>query len=386
MKFIVLAILIVSWSSYSFGSTESDIQDLKKRIEELEKQQEQLLISSSEPKNTVSSFLNNNLTFGGFFDGGYNFISGPDTDTQVVNTSNAIGLNFSADLGSKYRFVGQLVNILSIPLLNEDNNPTTSPKDRTYGSYIPLSVITQSYLEYNFSRLFNLQGGLGFTPFGFALQLREPVLYVRRGGPQITRINLVTPLWSGLHLYGSKAMGDQVAGYNLYTFTPTTVNSQFAGIGGRAWMSSDDDKIISGISGQIGKDDDDTFKTIGVDARFDFYPFQIRSEFIQHLSSEESDDWSAYLEPGYYIYQEELLLYISGDYYYGPTNRSGSPLTGALDPIQKWEYGVGVNWLPTSFTRLRFGLTYNDYIGNRQNVQGQNRDYLSIDLSAGVAF
>lgn len=386
MKFIVLAILLVSWSSFTFGSAESDIQDLKKRIEELEKQQEQLLISSSEPKNTVSSFLNNNLTFGGFFDGGYNFISGPDTDTQVVNTSNAIGLNFSADLGSKYRFVGQLVNILSIPLLNEDNNPTASPKDRTYGTYIPLSVLTQSYLEYNFRRLFNLQGGLGFTPFGFALQLREPVLYVRRGGPQITRINMVTPLWSGLHLYGSKAMGDQVAGYNLYTFTPTTVNSQFAGVGGRAWMSSGDDKIISGISGQIGKDDEATFKTIGADARFDFYPFQIRSEYIQHLSSEESDDWSAYLEPGYYIYQEELLLYISGDYYYGTTNRTGSPLTGAFDPIQKWEYGLGVNWLPTSFTRIRFGLTYNDYIGNRQNLQGQNRDYLGIDLSAGVAF
>lgn len=386
MKFIVTAILVVSWSSYSFSSTESDIQALKKRIEDLEKQQEQLLVSSSEPKNTVSSFLNNNLTFGGYFDGGYNFISGPDTDTQFVNSSNAIGLNFSADIGNKYRFVGQLVNVLTIPLLNPHNDPTTSPKERTYGSYVPLSVITQGYLEYNFSRLFNLQGGVGFTPFGFALQLREPVLYVRRGGPQITRLNLVTPLWSGLHLYGSKSMGEKVAGYDIYTFTPTTVDSQFAGLGARAWMSSDEDRIISGISGQIGKNDDDTFKLLGADARFDFHPFQIRSEFIQQFSSEEGDNWSAYLEPGYFIYQEEILLYISGDYFYGPTNRSGSPISGPLDPIQKWEYSMGVNWLPTSFTRIRFGLTYNDYIGNRQNVQGQNRDYLGIDLSAGVAF
>lgn len=382
----LITILILSWSVWAIGSTESDIAELKKRISDLEIQQEQLLISSSEPKNTVSSFLNDNLTFGGFFDGGYNFIAGPDTDTQVVNSSNAIGLNIAADLGNKYRFVGQMINILQIPLVNQHNDPRGNPKDRTYGSYVPLSIISQGYLEYNFSRMFNLQGGLGFTPFGFALQLREPVLYVRRGGPQITRTNLVTPLWSGLHLYGSKAMGNNEAGYDLYTFTPTTVNSQFAGLGGRAWMSTSDEKIISGVSGQVGKDDDDTFKVVGADARFDLFPFQIRSEFIQQITSEEPDSWSAYIEPGYFIFEEELLFYVSGDYYYGPTNRTGSVTTGALDPIQKWEYGMGLNWLPTSFTRIRFGLTYNDYIGKNSNPSGKNRDYLGIDLSAGVAF
>lgn len=389
MKIFILIFILISGSLHA--ATDKEIEELKKRIEDLEAQQIQLLETVTEPKNSVGSFLNDNLTLGGFFDGGYNFITGPDTKTQWVNNSNALGLNLSADFGKKYRFVTQLVSLFQAPLLNEHNDPSAPavglPKSREYEAVTTLSVITQGYIEYNFNRMFNLQGGVGYIPFGYALQLREPVLYVRKNGPQLVRLNqrLVNNLWSGLHLYGSKPVGTKVYGYNLYTFTPTR-KVHFMGLGGRTWVSLDDEKFIGGLSAQIAKNEDETYKSYGVDGRFDFYPFQVRSEFAQLITKETQDSWTAYVEPGYWIYNEEVLFYVFGDYIFGANNETGLGSITLPDPIQKWEYGFGFNWLPTSFTRLRLGLTYSDYVGNNSRPQGQQRDYVGVDISAGVAF
>lgn len=389
MKIFALILILISGSLYA--ATDKEIEDLKKRIEDLETQQAQLLETASEPKNSVGSFLNDNLTLGGFFDGGYNFITGPDTDTQWVNNSNALGLNLSADFGKNYRFVTQLVNILQVPLLNEHNDPRAAtfnlPKSRHYDSYSTLAVVTQGYLEYNFNRMFNLQGGLGYIPFGYAAQLREPVLYVRRNGPQLVRQNqsIIPNLWSGFHLYGSKAVGTKEYGYNVYTFTPSR-KADFIGLGTRGWVSLDDEKIIGGVSAQIGKNEDETFKSLGADLRFDFHPFQLRTELAELINKNSQNAWTTYVEPGFWVYNEEVLFYVFGDYIYGANNETGFGVNKIADPIQKWEYGTGLNWLPTSFTRIRFGITYNDYVGNNTHPQGQQRDYLGVDTSVGVAF
>lgn len=389
MKIFVLLFILLS--GRLLAATDREFEELKKRIQDLETQQAQLLEDAAEPKKSVGSFLNDKLTLGGFFDGGYNFITGPDTATQWVNNSNALGLNLSAELGHNYRFVTQLVNVLQTPLLNEHSDPNATtlglPKSRHYETYSTLSVVTQGYLEYNFNRLFNLQGGLGYIPFGYAPQLREPVLFVRRNGPQLVRQNqnIIPNLWSGFHLYGSKAVGTKEYGYNLYTFTPGR-KAHFIGLGGRTWVSLDDEKLIAGLSAQIGKNEDETYKTLGADLRFDFHPFQLRTEFAELISKESENTWTGYVEPGIWIYDEEVLLYIFGDYQYGSNNQTGLGLIRLPDPIQKWEYGAGLNWLPTSFTRLRFGVTYNDYVGKNARPQGQQRDYLGVDTSVGVAF
>lgn len=389
MKIIILISILISCSLHA--ATDQELEELKKRIEDLETQQAQLLETVTEPRNNVGSFLNDNLTLGGFFDGGYNFITGPDTKTQWVNNSNALGLNLAADFGGKYRFVTQFVSLFQAPLLNEHNDPNATvvnlPESREYETYTTLSVITQGYIEYNFNRMFNLQGGVGYIPFGYALQLREPVLYVRKNGPQLVRLNqrLVNNLWSGFHLYGSKAQGTREYGYNLYTFTPTR-QAHFIGLGGRSWVSLNDERFIGGLSAQIAKNEDETYKTVGLDGRLDFYPFQVRSEFAQLISKEVEDSWTAYVEPGYWIYNEEVLLYVFGDYIFGANNETGLGTIKLADPIQKWEYGMGLNWLPTSFTRIRFGITYNDYVGSNSRPQGLQRDYVGVDMSAGVAF
>lgn len=383
MKFF--AFLLLAWASFAFGSTQSEIEGLKKRIEDLEKQQETLLMSASEPRPQVNSFLRDGFTLGGFFQSSTLFITGPDTETQAVNDGNVIGLNISADFGSKFRFVSQLIAATSLPLQNPHNNPNANPDSREYNRYTAIGAVTQGYVEYAASRYVNIQAGLGYVPFGFALQLREPVLYVRREGPQLVRNgNLISILWQGVHVYGSKNYRDGELGYNLYSFTPTS-EAKLPGVGGRLWMSGEDEKIVGGLNAQLAEKDDETYTNVGADLRFDLNPFQIRTEML-HKFTQNTDSWSGYIEPGMYIMDEEVLLYVFGDYLFGTQNEVVIGATTEEDPIQKWEYGAGVNWLPTAFTRFRLGLTFHDYVGNTAKIDGQNRDFFSTDVSVGVAF
>lgn len=381
----IIIFIILSWCTFALGATQSEIDELKKRIEDLEKQQGLLLSTSLEPRPQVNAFLRDSLTIGGFFEAGYNFITGPDTETQAVNDGNVIGLNIAADYGSSFRFVSQIVAATNLRLENRENNPNATPDQREYNTYTALGAVTQGYVEYSSSRKFNIQAGIGYVPFGFALQLRDPVLYVRRGGPQLVRnASLVSILWQGVHMYGAQNYGNGEIGYNLYTFTPTS-EAKLPGVGARVWMSNDDEKIVGGLNTQFAEKDAESFTMAGADLRFNFNPFQLRTEVI-HKFTQNTDSWSGYIEPGLYILEEELLLYVFGDYLFGAQNETVILASLSPDPIQKWEYGAGVNWLPTSYTRFRLGVTFHDYVGYRSNIEGQNRDYFSTDLSVGVSF
>ena len=96
--------------------------------------------------------------------------------------------------------------------------------------------------------------------------------------------------------------------------------------------------------------------------------------------------WSFYVEPDLDVHNQSVILYIFGDYLANPVNLTGTGPATFLDGVEKWQYGGGVNWLPTSFTRLRAGVTYNQYVGPNALSSGQTRDYLSFDVSGGVAF
>ncbi len=378
-------------SSFLLGSlwaparAEPTLESLGRRIEELEKQQELHLSEASEPKSQVHAFLNDNLTLGGFYETGFLVIDGDDTKLQAANNSNTLGLNIAAEFSSNIRFVSQIWVGFSHPLQNEHNDPTATT-ERGFERFNFGALLTQGYLEYSLGRAFVVQAGTGYVPFGYALQQRELVQFVRQAGPQLLRTNnLVSPLWSGIHVHGSFDQGKNDWGYNFYTFTPVFYPKQ-PGVGGRLWWSSADEEVTLGLSSQLGKTELGSYEAVGTDLRLDFHPFSIKAEYIRHLEDDE-DPWSAYLEPSVFIYQEELLLYVFGDYANSSMNRAASAVTlTELDPYRQLEYGAGLNWLPTSFTRFRFGFTYHDYLGKTAVQEGLDRDYFSFDLSAGVAF
>lgn len=373
-----------------------DMADLRKRIDELEARQSDQYLRQGDQKK-VSSFFENNLTFGGFFDGGLDGIWGPNTKTQISPTDQILGINLSAKLVDRFFFLGQFVHLFQYPLANPHNRPDAEtiglPKSRNYAETSLLSAVTQAALEFKFSRLFNLQGGQGFAPFGYILEVREPVLYIRSRGPQLTTLQQeFSAFWTGLHLYGSAPLSSGEWGYNLYSFNPQKPSDKM-GIGARSWLANENESITAGLSFQIADTEDETYKTAGADIRFRYGSFQLQSEFAEYFSQLTQNTWTAYAEPGIWLDDEELLLFVFTDYSFHATHllsKSPSPLiTGSTfirDPYQLWQHGVGVNWLPSERIRLRVQYTLNDYRGNKSTIFGKDRDYNSLKLSAGVSF
>ena len=379
MKYI-LAVIIFSLSQLCFADSQIDM--LTKRIEQLEKQQSDILFESSQSGSHVYSFLKDGLTLGGFFESSYTLLQGPGTKFQATNSTNLLGLNLAAEFSNDLHFVSQFVTGLSIPLQNSHNDPRAAIKRREYSGVGFGAVLTQGFLEYSVNDHTHVQFGFGYVPFGFAAQQREIVLFVRRSGPQILRTTeLLSPLWSGFNFRQRFNSGSKVWGYNIYTFTRFE-DPKIPGVGGRTWWTSNEERFMTGLSLQTAKYRGEIEEVVGADVKIRFSNFVITSEYARHLSDHMKDPWSAYIEPGYFIYQEEILLYTFVDYSESTLNKTGT----LSDPYHKFEFGGGVNWLPTSYTRLRLGLTYNDYVHDRAVVQGQNRDYASVDLSVGVAF
>lgn len=387
MKIVWCSIFcFISWS-LAYG--QDRIEELTKRIEELEQQQQDFFLQSSERNTQVRSFLKDNLTFGGFFEPSYTILYGPDTQSQATNSANILGINLAADFKSNLRFVSQFITALGYSLENQHNNPQAGasgqPEQREFRSPVFGTLLTQGYLEYSFKN-YRLQGGTGYVPFGFAHQQRELVLFIRRGGPQLLRTaELLSPLWSGINFLANFPLSDSSWGYSIHTVTPVT-GPKNPGLGGRIFWSSSGEKFTGGLSTQMGKIGAKNYETLGTDIRIDVFNMRIVGEYAHAFFDEDDDPWSAYLEPAVYIWKEEVLFYLFGDYSYSPRNEVGAGMLSQRDPIQKWEYGFGFNWLPTSFTRLRLGIIFNDYVGGQSVINGQERDYTSIDLSAGVAF
>jgi hypothetical protein len=390
-NFVAFSLLLGSCSTLWAQSTEEQLRQLRSRIEQLEAQQEELLVQSQNQAFQVRSFLNDSLTFGGFLETAITQIEGPDTRLQVMNSSNVLGLNLAAEFSPRLRFVSQILTGLTNPLQNPHGNPEATapiPDRREFGSLFFGALLSQGYVEYFQRKEFRLQAGLGYVPFGYAAQQRELVLFIRRSGPQILRTNhLFSALWNGVHGLGEFNVGRSHMGYNAYTMNPISdFYGKMMGGGGRLWWASPEDVVTAGISGQVGKYRGSTSEVYGADLRVRLQYFSVTTEFAQH-QTEGKDPWSAYVEPAIHLNDGRWIFFVFGDY---AQNARAELRTGPnfqrSDAHQKWEYGSGVNWLPTTNTRFRFTVTRHDYTGNTARVNGVDRDYYSVDVSAGVAF
>lgn len=378
------------------AQSQADWAALNKRVEELEKQQSDFLFQAEERESKVNSFLKTNLTLGGFFEPAFEIIDGEDTHLQASNSSNILGLNLAADFTPNLKFVSQVITGLTFPLQNRHNDPRGPtvglPASREFKGASFGSVLTQGYVGYAFDEHYTLQFGVGYVPFGYYPQQREPVLYIRRGGPQILHTpNLFSPLWNGFNLQTRFDKGSSSWGYNVYSFNRLE-DVKRPGVGTRVWWQTPDDAFTAGLSYQTAKYESKMENIVGADFRAILNHFIFTTEYIRHVK-DGSDIWSYYLEPSIFVYNEDILFYVFFDYANNPTNRTGmganvftpSSITSFADPITIIEQGAGINWLPTSYTRLRVGFTYHNYVDEDPTFKNE-RDYYTVDLSAGVAF
>lgn len=388
---VVLTILFLCVATLAHAES---LKDIEKRLDRIEAEQNQMKVRSEEGKGKVQTFISEKMTFGGFFETGVKGLFGPDTDTQVSADSHVLGLNITADLSERFRFVNQSLIGLTFPFVNPHNNPSHAiaglATKREFSSVFFGALIAQGYLEYNLSDAFKIQTGLGYVPFGYAYQQREPVLFLRRSGPLMIRtgdangLGVAYPLWSGLHILGSLALGSGHWGYDAYSFTPTTDVKTMGG-GARLWWTPPGDRLTIGTSAQIGERGTDTYYALGADARLEFERFGVKAEYGRNMP-QGGDPWSFYVEPYVDFFDDRLVLFAMADYIDNTVGVTARGATSVADPFKKWEYGGGLNWLPIPAVRLRFTFTSHDYVGATAVIAGQDRDYYQGDFSTGIAF
>jgi hypothetical protein len=365
------------------------IQELETKFEELQKRQTDMYRSMLDDSGQVKAFLGRKLSLGGFFEHATTAYTGPDTKPQASAGGNLFGINIAAEFNDQSRFVSQFLTGLSYGVQNTHNDPSVTPSHRQFGTPSIGAIVAQAYSEFEIDPVFKIQVGLGYVPFGHSYQLREPVLFLRRGGPQMittggSTTGLAFPLWMGVHFFGSFPVSGSRAGYNLYTFSPF-LSPGTIGEGARVWWEPNDSLTV-GVSGQAGKQADDDYYSYGADIAYKFRNASgVILEYARNVFWNGSPSpQSYYVEPYYAAPGGKWIFYVAADYIDFPNYKASG--AASADPYSKWIYGAGLNWLPLTYTRFRIGLLHHDYTGDTAVKSGQNRDYESLDLSAGIAF
>lgn len=380
------SVVQISWGQTALSKTK--VTEIQERLRVLEEQQKEIEAWYTEfyilGKKRISPFLSEKIYLGGYFEASAANLSGPDMKTQNSANNQALGLNLSAEYSEKIRFVTQTLTATGVPLLNLHNNPNVTPSKRQYVGFVFGSFVAQGFLEYKAGEFFNIQSGVGYIPFGIAYQQREPVLFHRRGGPQMlvnddgNDIGIASPLWTGVHIFGQLSASNKL-NYNLYSFTPFG-NTTKLGVGGRLW-SSVNEYITAGLSFQSGERKQSSYLAKGLDIDFRYQNFGLLTEYAMN-SRTGPDSVTYYFEPYYKFLEDHWLIYLNFEYLKFPSRVS----LGVPDPIEKKYYGFGINWLPLPLVRLRLGLLKHDYIKESDIINGQRRDYVQLEFSTAVAF
>lgn len=396
MKNLIKIILFLSIGATSLVSTAQEkaqenkkseaTLSLEQRIMQLEEQQKSFDRWYSEyyleSKGRVSPFLGESISFGGFFENAITHMDGPNMPLQTTTNSHTLGFNIAATFNEKMKFVSQYLIGLSYTLQNPHNNPALTPSQRQFSGVSFGALPASAYFEYTTKDAFVIQTGLGYVPFGQAYQMREPVLFVRRGGPQLAgTTDIAFPLWMGVHLSGSFTMNDDQVGYNVYTFSPYT-NAKTLGVGSRLWWA-DQDGITAGVSWQYAEQAVNSYYAYAADLKIEGDRSGFTLEYARQVQSGGfGANESYYIEPFYNFADGSFVVYATADYIDNRTR----VVAAVADPYKKWVTGGGINWLPVPNARFRIGFLQHKYVSGTNIIGGQQRDYNSIDLSTGIAF
>ena len=390
--FLVLFLAVTVVAAESDKKSDVTLQDLEARVLDLEQRQKEMndwynnfyLLG----KGRVSPYLNEGILLGGFFEAAVTHIEGPDTETQNSGNSHILGVNLIAQFNDQMRFVTQVLTQLSIPIRNLHNNPNLTPAQREFSGASIASTIAEGFFEYRSNEYFNIQTGIGYAPYGIIYQQRQPEQFRLRGGSQALTyedgdtVGVASPLWMGIHIFGSLPSSPSF-GYHLYSMTPKKAVSTL-GVGGRLWKKISEN-VTLGISSQTGEQNNGNFFAHGFDLDIKHGKFGFISEYGRTTNSGETLDTEFYyFEPYYQFAEDQWLVFLNAEYI---DNLARTDLlTHISDPVKKWQYAIGFNWLPLSNVRFRLTYLEHDYIDEVDTIAGVERDYKVIDFSTAIAF
>ena len=380
----------LGYSESSMQKLQTEWKQMKLKMEQLENSINHLNSKTLSQHGQIQTFVSPSMALGGYFENSITSLWGPNTATETLADRHKLGINLSAELGSKFRFVSQFSVGFNFPLRNEHNNPSHGssllPTTRTHGSVSFGSLLSQAFGEYNLGGSLRFQFGMGYVPFGRAFQVREPVLFLRYQGPQLirtastTEIIIADPFWKGLHLKGKFANN---TGFHLYTLSSLDHSGKLGG-GARLWQKLGS-SFQFGLSGQSAERNNNTYLSYGADLHWNYGIFGLFAEYAVN-DSKLGEVTSYYLQPYFKFLNRKLTLHFDFDYMKNILGLTTLGTASVSDPYIKWEYGVGFNYQFLPNVKVRLGFLYHDYTGATAIVANQDRDYYSLSNSWGISF
>lgn len=367
-----------------------ELAELKLRIEGVGQLQDAMLKDSQTKQ--VKTFLSDRINLGGFITPSFSTIFGKDTETQTSFDDTHFDLLVSADIRDNLRAFANLLVEFESEFENQ-NAPW-----REFEGRETEFELANAWVEYRFKDYLKLQSGRFITPFGIInrdyfspllLQHRKPQgLRFLMGDNSFTLFELES---TGLQISGDFAFANQKFGYNSYlSSVATNVNS--VGGGGRLSWTLPGEIATLGVSDQTGKRADQRYNTVGADLLLKWKSFTVKNEFIKGFIDGADDQTSFYVQPSYSLLSNKFVLFGQVDYLddtLGVTtvdDDQDEDTAAVADLIKKYEYTVGVNYLPWAILRARLEFTWNDYQGATATLGGENRDYFGVQASATVSF
>lgn len=361
---------------------QDEIKLLREQVAEIQTQQARM-------SQSTQTLLARSLSLGGFFENSATELWGAATPTQFIADHHRLGINLNAELNDNFRLVTQVAYGFTYSLQNEHNNTAHSsssiPLQREYGSLSSGVLLSQAYAEYSTSNRFRIMSGMGYSPFGYAFQVREPILFMKRRGPQLLRTNgvlgvvIADPFWEGVNfLYSPSSCWN----FNLYSNTGLDHSGR---MGGGLRIEYTENQLAVGVSGQASGQDDGYYRSVGAHFKFESRRVGFLGEWAKNFTNVGSPD-SFYLQPYLYFYERRWTIFAMADYLRNPLGVTNIGTSSVNDPYIKWEYSLGFVYRVIEPLRLRWEITRHDYVGETAFVNGDDRDYFSTTISTGVSF
>lgn len=366
-----------------------ELEDLNKRVEALEETQQATLQAEQQ---AVIPFTAKRIHLGGFSTASFNSHFGKDTSKEYAFELVHMDLLISADVTEKLQFFSD------IHFGFENHFENSNAAWRRYGEQEINAELQMVWMKYHFQDYFVVQFGRMIAPFGILnIEHFEP-LFLKRQKPQFLRhleggsnFILFDDHANGLVFSGTFSAGEHTLGYYSYVGTVKSDTRQVGG-GGRLFWSLPKELIRIGVSNQTAQRGGQTYSALGGDLEIKWHRFRLIGEFVRGIIQGAAGQTTFYAQPSYKFFDGKFVVFGQVDYLDDTlgtrtVDHDQDETTAAIaDPIKKWEYTAGVNYLPWPFLRTRLEGVLHDYRGSTATLGGLNRDYYSAEFSATVSF
>ncbi len=377
----------------AFGAQEkNDLEALKLKVEKLE----QKLLLEDHNSGNVSSFEAQHLNIGGYFNLTGTSWNLPHSKNQYNFDEVEFGLMIRGQVNPSLSFFTHIEFEQEVQIIN-NHAPFRSFQD-VETQVDPEDVI----LTYDASDDLSFSMGALITPFGVSNREHFDFLRWQNEKPLALRENSGDFIFFDDHVMGVSVNYN----YNLQRgFIESSLYAGSSNVGAsrivngyRLGYRSENGQLKVGTSMQTGqRAAHDRYYTFGFDAKVELGAFGMRSEFFftdlrPGVYGQDSNPMSFYFEPWYHLVHNRHVLYGRVDYLhdtiglYKVDHDRNSATSAIVDPVELYEFTLGYNYLPWPYWRISFGVTQSQYVGKHSHLNGEKRDFTSLEWGTVLSF